>query len=136
MSHMPHLNDAVAALARELQSIFGARLQAVVAYGVHEHAHADTASGHEGHGHGRRAPLHTLVLVQSLTADDLKTCAGRVQGWHDAGLSTPLVLPLGEFERSLDAFPLEFGAMLADHEVVFGQNPFDNLRVEDVDLRR
>ena len=48
-------------------------------------------------------------------ADDLRACAGRVAAWHDAGLATPLLLAAQEFGRSLDAFPLEFGAILADH---------------------
>ena len=56
--------------------------------------------------------------------------------WHDAGLATPLLLAAHEFGRSLDAFPLEFGAILADHVVVAGSDPFDGLRVDAADLRR
>ena len=41
-----------------------------------------------------------------------------------------------EFADSRDAFPLEFGAILADHTVVAGQNPFDGLAVDPADLRR
>ena len=41
-----------------------------------------------------------------------------------------------EFERSLDAFPLEFGAILADYLVVHGPDPFEGLRVDSHDLRR
>src|SRR5207248_2122686 len=33
-------------------------------------------------------------------------------------------------------FPLEFGAILADHELVAGANPFDGLAVDAADLRR
>src|SRR5205823_6279857 len=36
----------------------------------------------------------------------------------------------------LDVFPLEFGAIIADHAVVAGKNPFAGLRVEPDDLRR
>ena len=41
-----------------------------------------------------------------------------------------------EFERSLDAFPFEFGDILSDHVVVSGGNPFDGLAVDSADLRR
>ena len=41
-----------------------------------------------------------------------------------------------EFERSLDAFPLEFGAILADHVVVSGDSPFNGLNVDPADIRR
>ena len=77
-----------------------------------------------GHGHDA-PPTHTLAIVDSLTPADLRACAGRVDAWHDAGLATPLLIAGHEFERSLDAFPLEFGAILADHTVVAGANPFD-----------
>ena len=56
--------------------------------------------------------------------------------WHDAGAATPFLLAAHEFARSLDAFPLEFGAIIADHIVVSGKNPFAGLRVDPTDLRR
>jgi hypothetical protein len=59
-----------------------------------------------------------------------------VDAWHDGGLATPLFLASHEFGRSLDAFPFEFGAILADHVLVSGTDPFDGLKVETVDLRR
>ena len=46
------------------------------------------------------------------------------------------MLAADEFARSLDAFPFEFSAILADHAVVSGKNPFEGLRVEPADLRR
>jgi hypothetical protein len=75
-------------------------------------------------------------VVDGLSADDLRACAARAGAWHDRGLATPLLLEAGEFARSLDAFPLEFGAILADHAVVSGANPFDGCRVDPADLRR
>ena len=67
----------------------------------------------------------TLVVVEALTPDDLRACAARVAAWHEAGLATPLILEAQEFARSLDAFPFEFGAILADHAIVSGANPFE-----------
>src|SRR5205085_10625166 len=55
---------------------------------------------------------------------------------HTTGLATPLLIAADEFERSLDVFPLEFGAILADHSVVAGANPFASLAVDPDDLRR
>ena len=82
------------------------------------------------------AAIPTLALVDALTADDLRACADRVAAWHDAGVATPLLVAQREFARALDAFPLEFGAILADHTVVSGPDPFDGLRVDATDLRR
>ena len=132
-------SPAVHTLEKELRGIFGARLQSLVAYG--ERARATTLTGHahdaHGHGHGHdAAAVQTIAMVETLTGDDLRACAGRVAAWHDAGLATPLVLAAHEFARSLDAFPLEFGAIIADHTLVAGRNPFEGMTVDAVDLRR
>jgi len=112
--------DGVSALERDLRDIFGPRLQSLVAYRA--------ARGGD--------PTPTLAVVDALTADDLGACAERVAAWHDAGLATPLLLAAQEFGRSLDVFPLEFGAILADHAVIAGSDPFDGLGVEAAQVRQ
>jgi hypothetical protein len=132
------ISDAVQTLERELREVFGSRLQSLVIYGQRAHAsHApgDAHGGHTGHGHDD-PPTHTLAIVDSMTAEDLRGCAVRVDAWHEAGLATPLLIADHEFEQSLDAFPLEFGAILADHTVVAGANPFASLAVDPADVRR
>jgi len=132
--------SAVQTLEKELRGIFGARLQSIVAYG--ERMRETTRTAHDAHGpghsqaHGEAAAVQTIAMVETLTGDDLRACAGRVAAWHDAGLATPLVLAAHEFARSLDAFPLEFGAIIADHTVVTGRNPFEGMTVDAADLRR
>jgi hypothetical protein len=84
----------------------------------------------------RTPPTPTLALVDRLTADDLRACAGRISTWRDAGLHTPLLLAVQEFERSLDAFPLEFGAILSSYQVISGSDPFEGLRIDSTHLRR
>jgi hypothetical protein len=115
------ITDAVRDLARDLASVFGARLRSLVVY------RPTGASAEEG--------TPTLVVVDGPTADDLRACAGRVPTWHDAGLATPLLLGEREFARSLDAFPVEFGAILAHHIVVSGPDPFEGLAVDTTHLR-
>src|SRR5438128_4609575 len=129
--------DSVVMLEHDLREIFGARLQSLVAYGMRaaERPHADDQT-HGGGQHAARPLAHTMAVADTLTADDLRGCARRVRKWHDAGLATPLLLATHEFERSLDAFPLEFGAIVADHVVVSGSNPFDSASVDPADVRR
>jgi hypothetical protein len=136
------ISDAVQTLERELREVFGSRLQSLVIYGQRAHAlrHAqgERLGGHDAdaaHGH-HEPPARTLAVVESLTPDDLRACAGRVEAWHDTGLATPLLIAAHEFEQSLDAFPIEFGAILADHTVVAGTNPFASLTVDPADVRR
>ena len=129
------ISDAVQTLERELRGIFGSRLQSLAVYGQRAQADRGAHGSHAAHGHDA-PPTHTLAIVESLTPDDLRACAGRVEAWHDAGLATPLLFAAHEFEQSLDAFPLEFGAILADHAIVAGANPFASLAIDPAALRR
>jgi|SRR5262245_13046928 len=116
------ITDAVTAFDRDMHEMFGDRLRSVAVYDVTDR---------------RPATLQpTLVIVEALTPADLRACAALVSKWHNAGLATPLILETAEFGRSLDAFPYEFGAILADHTMVSGENPFTGLRVDPADLRR
>ncbi len=131
---MTDASSSLQTLERDLREIFGARLHSLVHYGVH----AYTAASHHRKGHhGQHEPalLYALAVVETLSAADLRACAGRITAWHDAGLATPLVMPAPELGRSLDVFPFELSAIIADHVVVSGRNPFDGLRVEPNDLR-
>jgi hypothetical protein len=144
-----HTPNAVTALDRDLRSIFGDRLRSLVMYGLRAQAGADSGDPgdprnqhHDSQG-GRasqhqpdRPVTHTLAVVDTLSIDDLRACTARVDAWHAGGLATPLVLAVQEFGRSLDAFPFEFGAILADHRLVSGSDPFDGLKVDMADLRR
>jgi hypothetical protein len=116
------ISDAVTALQRDMREMFGDRLRSVVMYAITDR--------------GPGTPQPTLVIVEALTPADLRACAGRVAKWHEAGLATPLILEAAEFAHSLDAFPYEFGAILADHAIVSGENPFGGLRVDPADMRR
>lgn len=104
-------------LVTDLREIFGERLRCVVAYG-------------DG------TPVHTLALVEELSVEDLDACARRARRWRADGCAIPLVLGTREFARSLDAFPLEFGAIIAHHRVLYGHDPFEGLEVAPDDLRR
>ena len=134
------ISDSVRTLERELRDVFGGRLQSLVIYGqraVHQARGASSAGTHAQAAHGHdAAPTRTLAIVDAITPDDVRACASRIGSWHDAGLATPLLIAAHEFERSLDAFPLEFGAILADHAVVAGANPFASLAVDPADVRR
>ncbi|MDP2390020.1 MAG: hypothetical protein Q8N52_06810, partial [Acidobacteriota bacterium] len=109
----------LAATLHDLQHIFGDRLEAFMAY-----------------GHGHAAPAPSLVLVRTLTHDDLEACAARAASWHRAGSATPLLLTLDEFAGSLDAFPVEYGEIIDTHRLLFGADPFAGLAIGADDLRR
>jgi len=126
--------EAVQLLDRELREIFGRRLQSLIVYGALDGQQAKGDS--QSRAHGPESPSRTLAVVEGMTREDLRACATRVDAWHGRGLATPLLVAAREFDRSLDVFPLEFGAILADHAVVSGENPFAASKVEPADVRR
>ncbi len=113
------VDSRLQAVVSGLQRIFGARLEAVVAYGPPN----------------QPAP-HCLALVTSLTFDDLSTLATAAAIWHEAGAATPLVVPHDEFAASLDAFPIEYGEIIDTHTPLYGDDPFAGIAIDAGDLRR
>ncbi len=103
---------ALDSLVADLRTIFGARLHALVAYGLH----ALTADGPDGY-------IRTLGLVERVTFDDLARLVPLVSRWQQSRLAVPLILSRHEFERTLDVFPLEYGSIIANHLVIFGDAP-------------
>ncbi len=101
-------------LADDLRRIFGDRLVALVA-----------------HGHDT-----SLAFITVIHADDLDACAALVLAWHRDGLEPPLILTPDEFRRSLDTFPLEYAAIMDEHVIITGQNPFSGATIRDEDIRR
>ena len=88
------------------------------------------------HPRAVKAPVQTLALVESLAYADLAAGAERADDWQARGLDMPLLLPAAEFRQSLDAFPLEYGDIIAHHILVRGDDPFHGLVVAPEDLRR
>jgi len=106
--------QAMARLAADLIRVFGGRFVGLVAYG----------------------PARTAAFARSIHADDLEALTPLADRWLRDGLETPLFLTPLEFDRSLDAFPLEYQAMLDRHEVIAGESPFTGARPSEADLRR
>jgi hypothetical protein len=78
----------------------------------------------------------SVAFVASITAHDLEALGPLSEVWHRDGLDTPLLLTSAEFRRSLDAFPVEYQALLDRHEVIAGHPPFDDLAIDPANLRR
>jgi len=101
-------------MAADTRRVFGDRFVALIAY----------------------EPAAGLVFAASVTPSDLDALGALVETWHREGLRTPLAMTPDEFRRSLDAFPLEYQAILDRHLVLAGRNPFGEARIAASDLRR
>jgi hypothetical protein len=131
----PVVRAAVAALAADLGGVFGDRLKSLVIYGEYARPHPHPGDG--GPGWGRTTPaIYTLALVERLDLADLERCAPLSEAWRRRNLATPLLMTPEEFSRALDAFPLEYGDIIATHWIVSGDDPFGGLAVSPADIRR
>jgi hypothetical protein len=112
--------SAIETLARDLERVFGARLESLVAY-----------AGQDGD-----ETVHSLALIEGLTFRDLAACLPLADMWHRRGVAVPLMLSQSELSRTVDIFPLEYAAIVSTHVVVRGRNPFAGIRIPTEDLRR
>jgi hypothetical protein len=110
----PAAERAFRRMADDLTRVFGDRFLALLAY---------TTSA-------------SLAFAREMGPPDFEALGPLVEGWHREGLATPLVLTPDEFTRSLDAFPLEYQAILDRHVVIAGQSPIAGAVVNANDLRR
>ena len=109
-----HARRAFAALAADLGRVFQDRLVALVAYG----------------------PKRGAAFTTSIEAGDLDALSVLTEVWHKSGLDTPLLLTAEEFTRSLDAFPIEYQAIMNRHVVIMGTPPFPAAGIRPEELRR
>jgi hypothetical protein len=121
---MPHFSSAqqrgIDQLARDLESVFGARLESLVAY-----------PGHQADG-----SVHSCALIRDLGFRDLTACLPFTESWHHRGVAVPLMLSADELRRTVDVFPLEYASITADYAVVRGHDPFGGLSIHVDDIRR
>lgn len=101
-------------MAGDLQRLLGDRFVALVASGPH--------SG--------------VAFAASIDPGILEALGPLTHNWHVEGLDTPLLLTPTEFRRSLDTFPLEYGAIVDRHLVIAGTPPFDGVRIDPRHVRR
>jgi len=105
---------AFTALAADLSRVFDTRLVSVVAY----------------------APQRSAAFTTTIEAADLDALSVLTETWHKSGIETPLLLTADEFQRSLDAFPIEYQAIIDRHVVIMGTPPFAGMAVRPEELRR
>jgi hypothetical protein len=125
----PTLSRPLESLVSDLREAFAERLLSVVAYGPGLRSPRPSAPG-------PAVLANTLALVERLHHADLDRLAERTRTWRARGLAVPLLLSRDEFARSLDAFPLEYGDIIARHVVLAGPDPFEGLVVSPTDVRR
>jgi hypothetical protein len=110
----PAARRAFDRMGQDLIRVFGVRFVALVASGARS----------------------SVAFAAEIHPGDLDALGAIRDTWHRDGLDTPLVLTPHEFAHSLDAFPLEYQAIVDQHLVISGRAPFDHVSVDPQHLRR
>lgn len=83
-----------------------------------------------------RSDVNLLLVVDAVDPASLAGLAPACVGWHEAGMTPPLLIGRAEWERATDVFPIELTDMQASYQLLWGEDPIAGLRVESGDLRR
>jgi hypothetical protein len=110
----PGAREAFERLAQDLARVFGPRFVALVASGPHS----------------------SVAFLATILPGDLDALGALRDTWRHEGLDSPLALTPHEFRRSLDAFPLEYQAIVERHAVIAGEPPFADLVFDPQQVRR
>ncbi len=112
-------------LVRQLQLAYGAGLHSVVLFG----------SAVAGEHNPRKSDYNILVIVDSLPLDKLRAVAAVSKAWAEDGNPPPMTFTNNEWRSSADIFPMEYADILERHRVLFGDPPFEGIKVAPSDLR-
>src|SRR5437762_11402832 len=112
-------------LVRQLQLAYGGGLRSVVLFG----------SAVAGEHNPKKSDYNVLVIVDSLPLSRLRAVAAVSKAWAEDGNPPPMTFTTREWKSSSDIFPMEYADILERHRVLFGDPPFDGIRVSPSDLR-
>ena len=112
-------------LVRQLQLAYGGGLRSVVLFG----------SAVAGEHNPKKSDYNVLVIVDSLPLERLRAVAAISKAWAEDGNPPPMTFTVNEWTSSSDIFPMEYADILERHRVLYGDPPFDGIRVSPADLR-
>ncbi|MGB9797023.1 MAG: hypothetical protein ACPLPS_06925 [bacterium] len=79
--------------------------------------------------------INILVLVKEVRVPDLKRVAPLVERANRRALIEPLFLTTDYIKSSLDTFPIEYLDIKRNHLLLFGEDPFLEIEVDEEELR-
>jgi predicted nucleotidyltransferase len=112
-------------LVKQLHLAYGAGLRSVVLFG----------SAVAGEHNPKKSDYNILVIVDSLPLDKLRAVAAVSKAWAEDGNPPPMTFTNNEWRSSADIFPMEYADILERHRVLFGNPPFEGIKVTPSDLR-
>jgi len=112
-------------LVRQVKLAYTDALRSVVLFG----------SAVAGEHRPKTSDYNVLVIVDSLPLERLRAVAAVSKAWAEDGNPPPMTFTTKEWKSSSDIFPMEYADILERHRVLYGDPPFDGIRVDPSDLR-
>ena len=119
------IHDALNGLLRDLQSTHGDNLVSVVLYG----------SAAAGDHIELRSDYNLLITLNRITPEDLRLAQAPMREWQRLGHPLPVYFTAEELADAADVFPIEFHQMAKARVVLYGQDPFELVKLSDANLR-
>jgi len=111
--------------AHDLEETCGDNLESVILYG----SAVGTDFSKE------YSDYNTIVILKDTSPSELSMMGKLVRKWVRHGNPPPHIFDRTHIEQSRDVFPLEFTDIADRHEILFGNDPFKNMKIDRVNLR-
>jgi hypothetical protein len=119
------VHDALNGLLRDLRETHGENLASVVLYG----------SAAAGDCIELRSDYNLLITLNRIAPEDLRLAQAPVREWQRLGHPLPVYFTSEELSDAADVFPIEFHQMANARVVLYGQDPFEVIKLSDANLR-
>lgn len=117
--------EAFQHLVGDLRATHGDNLASVLLYG----------SAAAGDFVQTQSDYNILIALHSITPEDLRLAQAPMREWRRLGHPLPVYFTFAELRDAADVFPIEFHQMERARVVLYGRDPFETLRISDVNLR-
>ena len=113
------MEKLLAQLKDKLQAAAGPNLRTIVLFG----------SAARGEYHARHSDLNVLCVLKRARAEDIEALHDAAVWWEQKKFPAPQIFTLHELRASADIFAIELLDMKAHHQMIYGEDFFDELAV-------
>src|SRR3954452_22975784 len=119
------IQEALNGLVEDLRATHGPNLACVVLYG----------SAAAGDHIELRSDYNLLIALNRITPEDLRQAQAPMREWQRLGHPLPVYFTVEELSDAADVFPIAFHQMANARVVLFGQDPFEFVKLSNANLR-
>lgn len=114
-----------AELTTQLKTVYGENLASVILYG--SSADGDFQKGYSDH--------NVIIILRNLAPVEIAKSNTTIKKWAKAGNPLPLFFTTQIINEAADVFPIEFYDIKERHKVLYGSDPFINIKIDLKNLR-